>query len=323
MNDKKKHNFVSVNLLDIRLDEPLPVSVHLFVDGRFLLLRAEGDSIPQEVFDRLVYKHVQFVFVDEAVKPKLLAWISKAENLERKAILESPDTIRSLLESKHEAKRRMLDLFSKSKLDEAGKEALSVSKELTGKLMGRSYAVESLSYLQSFSRGAVDHSVNVSMLAIYLALRMGFDNPVVLENLGAGALLHDIGKFQVWMEATQNSETLDEPEEILKQHSILGAQFLMAEGEVPREVITLIAQHHEYYDGSGYPQGMKGNEIFELAKILTIANEFDAAVFRQDRLLDIKDRQRNALKWMLSEKERKKYDPIQLEKVERILSAGI
>lgn len=134
-----------------------------------------------------------------------------------------------------------------------------------------------------------DHSVNVSMysISIYKALR-----PTVtkgeLSLIGLGGLLHDLGKLKIPTELINKSGRLDESEykEIMK-HPALGRDLIEQEiikkrnthisGDVDFETIARIAgEHHESYDGTGYPIGLKDREIHVLARIVAIADFFDA-----------------------------------------------
>ena len=110
-------------------------------------------------------------------------------------------------------------------------------------------------------------SVNVAVLSLITAITMGF-NKVKLRILGAGALLHDVGKTAVpeniLMMATPL--TVDE-EELLEEHTTIESLSL--------QVAHVALQHHEHYDGTGYPRKLRGDEINEFARIITVADIYD------------------------------------------------
>jgi putative nucleotidyltransferase with HDIG domain len=96
------------------------------------------------------------------------------------------------------------------------------------------------------------------------------------KTLRFGAYLHDIGKIDAPEEVLNKRERLTDKEfDILKQHPTMGVEVIQHIDSF-KELIPLILHHHERYDGRGYPTGLKGDEIPYLARILTIADSFDA-----------------------------------------------
>ena len=90
--------------------------------------------------------------------------------------------------------------------------------------------------------------------------------------------------------------------------------------KIPNEVKMIIAQHHEYNDGSGFPKGLRGSNIYDLARIVSIANVFDELVGEAEGSL-VK-RQRDAIR-ALDEEMFKKFDPQKLEKALKVLKMGV
>lgn len=91
-----------------------------------------------------------------------------------------------------------------------------------------------------------------------------------------GAYMHDIGKIEIPQYILNKKTPLTVCEwEILKNHPVKGAE-IMKTVESLKDVVPLILYHHERYDGSGYPEGLAGDEIPLLARILTVADSYDA-----------------------------------------------
>lgn len=91
-----------------------------------------------------------------------------------------------------------------------------------------------------------------------------------------GAYLHDLGKINISKETLiTNSRLNDEQWEELKKHPQDSAD-IISQINGFEKIVPIVLQHHEKYDGSGYPQGLKGNEINYLARILTVVDSFDA-----------------------------------------------
>ncbi len=119
------------------------------------------------------------------------------------------------------------------------------------------------------------HSTRVAAVAVAIGKEMGC-TAEELDILDFAGLLHDIGKIGIRDDILQKSGKLtDEEFEIIKQHSTIGAGIVGQLGLWDRER-ELIRLHHERWDGSGYPDGLVGEDIPPLARILSIADVFDA-----------------------------------------------
>jgi putative nucleotidyltransferase with HDIG domain len=96
------------------------------------------------------------------------------------------------------------------------------------------------------------------------------------ETLRIGGIFHDIGKIGTSDEILKKTEMLSGQEyEVIKQHPLKGAHILSAMSMF-EDAVPLIKCHHEWVDGSGYPYGLKGDEIPFLGRILSVADAFDA-----------------------------------------------
>lgn len=108
------------------------------------------------------------------------------------------------------------------------------------------------------------HSFEVLVYSLIIGLNRRYDAKRIL-NLGLGALLHDIGKL------------FDEG----KAHTTLGYNFVKAQMDIPTTAYLCILQHHEFEDGSGFPQALKGANIYEFSKIVGMCNEYIGLLHRQ------------------------------------------
>jgi putative nucleotidyltransferase with HDIG domain len=125
-----------------------------------------------------------------------------------------------------------------------------------------------------------EHVLRVQVYAAGVARLMGCDDAEI-EALKAGALLHDIGKIAVPDYILNKPGKLTAPEfEQMKMHTIVGARIL-GRVDFPYPVVPIVRHHHERWDGAGYPDGLKGEEIPLIARILTVVDCFDA--LREDR----------------------------------------
>lgn len=119
------------------------------------------------------------------------------------------------------------------------------------------------------------HSIDVAMISLMMAVELGY-NRKELFYLGLGAMLHDMGKLLVPRSIIEKPNNLSDMERTyIRQHCELGAGSLES-FSLPKECTNIIMQHHERIDGSGYPNGLKGDEICRNARIVMIADAVDA-----------------------------------------------
>lgn len=119
------------------------------------------------------------------------------------------------------------------------------------------------------------HSERVSLYCESIAVSLGWDFDNVNKIRVAGKL-HDIGKIGVSEEILNKEGKLNEAEwEMMKQHTIKGATILEETDEYS-DMSNVVAAHHERWDGTGYPKGLKGEEIPIMARIIAVADAYDA-----------------------------------------------
>lgn len=118
------------------------------------------------------------------------------------------------------------------------------------------------------------HAMNVSVLSILLGRALKFDH-AQLAHLGLGALLHDIGKLELPDRLRWRDDQAPAVERRLFQGHAGHGVVLGKKMGLPPEVLDVIAQHHEYADGSGYPSGLKGEQIRPLARVVGLVNQYD------------------------------------------------
>ncbi|WP_335869499.1 HD-GYP domain-containing protein [Bacillus sp. 2205SS5-2] len=143
----------------------------------------------------------------------------------------------------------------------------TVSKE-------RSTLMEVVKQVELKDRYTYMHSDRVANHAFKIAKKMNLDM-LRLDKINTACFLHDIGKIHVPEEILNKPSRLtDEEFAIIKKHPIDGAE--MIKGTYYEELVPIIEQHHERLNGSGYPYGLKGDEILLEARIVAVSDTFDA-----------------------------------------------
>ncbi|SEW34238.1 HD-GYP domain-containing protein [[Clostridium] fimetarium] len=120
------------------------------------------------------------------------------------------------------------------------------------------------------------HSINTTVFSLLIGQQLKL-SPIELKALAEGTILHDIGKTLVDPKILYKNGILNTDEfEIVKQHTIAGYELLKTNPLLTELSRIISLQHHERLDGSGYPYGLTANEIHPFAKIVAIADMFDA-----------------------------------------------
>lgn len=120
------------------------------------------------------------------------------------------------------------------------------------------------------------HSVEVAEVAEKIATAAGLDVEQ-LQSLRAAAMLHDVGEMLLPRDILRTSQKLDDEQlYLMRTHPLLGELHLKSRIENPDEVPSIIRWHHERWDGLGYPDNLKGDEIPLAARILAIADSVSA-----------------------------------------------
>ncbi len=133
---------------------------------------------------------------------------------------------------------------------------------------------EILSDFEKFDPSSFSDSFLVSFFSTVICKNIEWVGTKTIETLALGALLHDIGTMQLEesIRGVEYDEMTDEQKAIFHKHPDFGVATLSRVPKISQAVISIVQQHHEYNDGSGFPRGLPGNKIFPLAKIVSLAD---------------------------------------------------
>ncbi len=145
-----------------------------------------------------------------------------------------------------------------------------------GSLDRNPHALPSMSRIRRRDPYELTHGVNVAVISLLFGRHLGL-GVVDLQHLGAAALLHDLGKVRLPRDIRSKRGRLAPGEfEAVKRHPLLGCQLLKQDRGLLAAALKAVLDHHEKFDGSGYPRGVSGDEINPLARIITLADIYDA-----------------------------------------------
>ncbi len=123
-----------------------------------------------------------------------------------------------------------------------------------------------------YTRG---HSDRVSEYSVLIGKKLGLPEEDI-RKLEIGGLFHDVGKIGIPDSILQKNGKLTDDEYIkIKEHPIIG-EYILSTASIFKDIVPIVKYHHERYDGNGYPEGLKGEQIPYLARITAVADTFDA-----------------------------------------------
>ena len=151
-------------------------------------------------------------------------------------------------------------------------------KTMVAEIIGNRDSMIHIFDLRSYEDYVYAHSVNVAIISVLIALNMDY-NEDRLCDLALGALVHDIGMLNVPREIILKMGNLTPAEaETVQAHAQQGFEIIRRRRDISTLAAHVAFQHHERFDGSGYPRRLKGEEIHEYARIAAVADIFDALI---------------------------------------------
>ncbi len=158
--------------------------------------------------------------------------------------------------------------------DQAREEGMALIKTMADSMLTDADVAINLMKDKIGGEETYHHALNVTLLAMMLAKELKAP-PEAIRVMGMGALFHDIGKLELPDSLVRKTEALSKPERSLyQQHCAYGIDIAAKLG-LSAEASAIIAQHHEFMDGTGYPKGLQGQAISMLARMVGLVNAYD------------------------------------------------
>lgn len=243
-------------------------------DGRCLLragnilTNAKLDKIKEfKIFSLYIIDEYSSAEIEDIIKPELrqksISVIKETFNdIERIALV-------------HKFEKRGINEYTKQE-KKYFNSINKIAEELLENVLSNKNVLLSLVDIKSMDNYTYAHCVNVAVISIILGISLNLSKRD-LTYLCIGALVHDIGKSFIPREVLQKPGKLTPKEfEIIKMHAKHGYDFLGKFLNLSSHIKLIVLQHHERFDGLGYPNAVKGKEINYLARIVSIADVYDA-----------------------------------------------
>lgn len=272
---RTEQKFVPIYLDSIRVDSIINFDLYLLVNKQLVLYRAANLPFTERTRQKLLENKVDRLFVAQEDRGHYQRYIE--QNLPR--ILNDP----SVQEIKkagilYETSTNLVkDVLSNPTFGENIQRSKDLVTNAVDYILRGREAFLNLLKITSFDYYTYTHSVNVCTFSIALAQQCGFKDEEFLNELGTGALLHDVGKSRISERILNKRSALTPIEfEIMKKHPKWGMEILEETDQIAQPSYYPVLQHHERGDRRGYPSGLSLDEMHIYSKIVAIADSFDA-----------------------------------------------
>ena len=231
-------------------------------------LLQKGVVLTDRILFRLKQLHIKYVYIED----KISYGIEIEETIQPEVRNKIVNKITKSFHSVKEVKSEQASFI----LEQQSKEIGVIVEDLLTTILDSEEVLTVLTDAYVYDEYLYQHSFQVTLYSLAIAKEMGYSSED-LRLIGIGAMLHDVGKLLIPTDILLKPERLTNEEyEIMKQHTRYGFDLLRNLHSVSLLVAHCAFQHHERIDGSGYPRGLVDFEIHPFAKIIGVADVFDA-----------------------------------------------
>ncbi len=271
-----KRKFVSTRTLEsgMRIDQAIIDS-----SGRELI--AKGAYLDDFQIEYL-RKNIGGIYVSEGEPDNLEEIEAALPAFTRELIRKSRVEDRAKVQFNTEVVKRVGEgiqyLFNNAHADGFADAATNIAGELVDTITKSNAVAVDLNLIKCSDEYTFKHSVDVATMAMIIGQNYGLSKEELRELATAG-LLHDLGKSQIPLEVLNKPGRLtDEEFALMKQHSLFGFKILKERGTFSDGILKGVLQHHEKMNGRGYPLGSPAEQIHKYARIIAVADVYDALV---------------------------------------------
>ncbi len=270
-----RRRYTSTRLLDegMMIDQAI-------IDRTGRILIARKTVLDRFLIDALRKMGVPGVYIREGeedpdeeieVAPETLETIAKLKVADRAKVMLS-DSV------KQRVSQGIQFLYSDTNSSDFSDTASNITHSLMQAISENDAVAMNIDTLKISDEYTFKHSVDVATMAMIIARKSGMQEKDVYQ-IGVAGLLHDVGKSQIPNEILNKAGKLTEDEfAVMKKHSLFGYNILKEKPGISTEIVAGVLQHHEKVNGRGYPLKLSGQQISPYARVLSVADIYDALV---------------------------------------------
>lgn len=269
MSEKHGEQFIKVRLNSLNTAEAIPFDLYVRLGEKQIHYLRAGDTLTSDKLQKFETKAPDALFVKSEDRPAFKIYVSgqlrnERLNAQQKAVILRESSL-TLIE----------ELFESPDIQAALKQSAETISEFVELMGNEPDAMAHLIGLSTHDFYTYTHSLDVGIYSLGLAKVLGF-NKQELQNMGEGALFHDIGKRNVSVDIICKDGPLDEVEWAQMQKHPEYGLVILTDHKAKDDLIACCFEHHESFAGNGYPQQLTAKEIHPMAKIVALTDTFDA-----------------------------------------------
>lgn len=265
--DSSEAMYFQIRVGTLLPDTPLPFDLYVLVNKKYIHYLPQGAVLTGEKLSRV--KDSEQFFVPLSQRQSFKNFISTTMNQDSVSIETKAKVLRETSIALVE------EIYEKKDIGEALKDSKEIIGHFVHLMNTAPDSIDHLIQLSTHDFYTFNHSLDVSVYALGIGQLMGYTDEMLSE-LGRGSIFHDIGKKWVAAEIICKKGALDEAEwSQMQRHPEYGLKIL-SEYDVSDAIKACCFEHHESFLGNGYPLGLDGASIHPMARIVAIADTFDA-----------------------------------------------
>lgn len=237
--------------------------VYAFSKSQLALL-TKGETLSEQFIARLRRLNIEGVYIDDGKTPPAPNSIQLEPEQTKKAV----DTVQTLFND--------IAAIGGSGEIPNFQAVSSIVGGFAQTVGSKQNLLLNISKIKSYDDYTYHHSVSVSVMSMAVGMYMQLPK-LMLHRLGLTSILHDIGKVMVPLEILNKPSRLTQSEMAsMREHAILGAQYLNKSDTMEEDIIRGVLEHHERVDGCGYPKNLRRKDISAFARIISVVDVYDA-----------------------------------------------
>lgn len=292
-------NYMKIRLNSLPPSKPIPFDLFVSIGGRPVHYLRAGDKLEAQKISHFEKKAPESFFILSSERINYQKFVrdslmSDNLNTKQKALILRESTM-GLVE----------ELFERPDIETALGDARQAVEDFVEFMDSDATAMVNLIGLSSHDFYTYNHSLDVSIYSLGLGQAVGFKG-ADLHELGLGGLFHDIGKRHIPLEIICKEGPLTDDEwKQMQKHPQYGL-IILDEHSASENIKACAFEHHESMKGNGYPQGLPGQEIHDMARVVSVADTYDALTTKRSYNDPMKPT--DAIE-LMSKKLAGKYDP--------------
>ena len=293
--EKDSDKFFPIPLKHVSARQLEKIPIYLLTENEYCLYSTDGLGFNNEDRQRLLDSHIKYIFISVDDHEQYFHAMSDAMlDVANDTSIQYEDKVDML----HGASLGLANKLNSKPLDKTCVDQTIKQTSSSAQMIMNGVEYKDLFDMCAKDPEDVKNLVAMSATMQGFAHKLGLTDKHALGMMGTGAMLHDIGKVFL----PKHNRTIEQ----IRSHVKLGVQHLDTIPGIPMEIRNIVAEHHERIDGSGYPYGLKGDDISLMGQIAGLAHTFHTLINQSEHKSE-KERIADALN-ILEEKLNKKFD---------------